>query len=121
VDDSFVQQHFLQWGHRIHPAAHEMSGLVPDDRLVDVQNFPSDVQVRIAHGQHRKRVLEMHIENLMKEGWKVDHPDQDVPRFTLAQVHKHPLARWNVRLYGNCESMSVPPLRFLLKGENKRF
>ena len=103
VDEDFVKQHFLQWGNRINHAANEMSGLLPDDQPIDVEDFPRDVPVRIAHGQHRKRVLEMHIWNLMRETWEADHPGEDVPQFTLAQVHEHPLAYWNVRLYGHCE------------------
>jgi len=103
VDEDYVLQHFQTWGSRINPATHEMTGLLPDDDTVDLDNFPSGIKVQVVHGQHRKRVLEMQVLRLLEEEYADAHPGCEQPAFTMEQVHAHPMAVWNVRLYGQCE------------------
>jgi hypothetical protein len=89
---------------------HEMTGLLPNDDKVDLQSLPVDIQVQVVHGQHRKRVLEMHIRTLLQQEHELAHPDEEVSsqhEFPIEAVYAHPQAFWKVKLYGQCEKIPL--------------
>ncbi|KAF8328719.1 uncharacterized protein EI90DRAFT_3017569 [Cantharellus anzutake] len=102
VDEEFVARYHETWGGSIDPLMHEMMGLLPDDDGLDLQSFPADIQVQVVHGQHRKRVLEMHIRTLLQQEHELAHPDEEVSsqEFPIEAVYVHPCAFWKVKLYG---------------------
>ncbi|KAF8328812.1 uncharacterized protein EI90DRAFT_3125567 [Cantharellus anzutake] len=102
VDEEFVARYHETWGGSIDPLMHEMMGLLPDDDGLDLQSFPADIQVQVVHGQHRKRVLEMHIRTLLQQEHELAHPDEEVSsqEFLIEAVYAHPRTFWKVKLYG---------------------